>query len=610
MNLLDIYNFIIEHFPANIVPNLIIAVTVVGLGVWSVNKKEKIRHPRCLSRFITLMILIFLVSNEIILDFSRIPIICALVMLVMIYALTAYLAAKKPILHSKKKLEDLRNLLLIGYSLNDEKLFDKKPFYLIDYAENYQYQILKAEHLRSLERFDEAYEVYQSLDDQKLFEDEKRALLRKKVHMLYLLGDMNRAIHYLSYIEDEAEPNYLMLKAMIEENSMELEAASEHWQKALNVTSETKEPLLKAEIYNNYGRLRIMEGNLTDAISFYRKSYEIAKTQKKREIIHCSFQNFILTSLIKGDKQKVPQYFKEYELLILDKTLCDMKEEFNLRVEIARQNENSNEISKAIVDGYKGIRPLLPNKNQIIFDVSTLRMMFNNKMNFELVMDRIYDNIEEYFDLKMPEKYNALKEINIPLREIQFPYYHKYALVHKRINEYMIKDAFKEIDDYIIGLKDYEVRKRCTMELEKVSIQKEWTRPYNFGSIYSSMRDIKEIYQKNGMLIEAIFMDLNIADECFAPDNRFDNKIKTIPKQKMTEHVELAADNLRKLKQYPSVVEGNIRLACYYMVLQENEKAQKHFEYFEEAKIPIHHFAIWIQRYYVELSKEFKISLA
>ncbi len=493
--------------------------------------------------------------------------------------------------------------------MNDEELFEKKPFYLIDYAENYQYQMLRAEHLKSLERFDDAYEVYQSLDERKLFEDEKRDLLRKKALLLYLLGDMNRAIHYLSRFEDEAEPNYLMLKAMIAENAMKLETASEYWQKALNVTSETKEPLLKAEIYNNYGRLRVMEGNLTDAISFYRKSYEIAKTQKKREIIHCSFQNLIHTSIIKGDKQKIPQYFKEYELLISNKTLSDMKEEFNLRVEIARQNENHKEISKAIVDGYNGIRPLLSHKNQIIFDVSTLRMMFNNMMSFDLVMERIYDNIDEYFELKMPEKYYALKEINIPLRKIQFPHCYKYALVHKQINEYMTKDAFREIDDYLIELKDYEVLKKCNMELEKVSVQKEWTRPYSFESIYSSMRDIKNIYQKNGMLIEAIFMDLNIADECFAPDNYFENKIKTIPKQKMAEHVELAANNLMKLKQYPRVVEGNIRLACYYMVLQENEKAQKHFEYFEEAKIPIHHFAIWIQRYYVELCKEFKISL-
>lgn len=602
MDLLDIFNFIFEHFPEIVATNLF----MMAASVWLYIKMKQLRHPRCFLRFITFVFLVLLIFNVIILELTSLPVAIALIVLLMMYALTAYLASKKPILYSKRKLEHLQSLLVKGYSQNDEKLFEKKPFYLIDYVENYEYQMLKSEHLRALERFADAYEIYQSIDDKKLFENGKRDLIRKKAFLLYTLGDMNKAKHYLSCIKDESEPNYLMLNAMIEENAMNLEAASEYWQMALNVTSETKELQLRAVIYNNYGRLRFMEGNLTDAISFYRQSYEIAKTQKNREIIHSSFQNLIHTSLQKGDKQKAMHYFQEYEALFTDKTLNDLKEELNLRLEIARQNKTSKEISNAILDGYQEIRPLLSNQRQIIFDVSILRMMFNNKMNFEFVMNRIYENIEKYFSLKMPEKYFALKEINIPLRERQFPFCHKYALVHNQINKYMTNDALKEIDDYITKLKDYEIHQRCRMELEKVGIQKVWIKPYRFESIYSTMSDIKEIYQKNGMLIEAIFMDLDIADECCAPENYFENTIKPGPKKKIEEHVKLAAESLMKLKKYPRVVEGNIRLAVYYMVLNDKTKAKNHFEAFEQAKIPIHHFAFWIQRDYEGLCKEFR----
>jgi len=54
------------------------------------------------------------------------------------------------------------------------------------------------------------------------------------------------------------------------------------------------------------------------------------------------------------------------------------------------------------------------------------------------------------------------------------------------------------------------------------------------------------------------------------------------------------------------VVEGNIRLAVYYMVLNDKTKAKNHFEAFEQAMIPIHHFAFWIQRDYEGLCKEFR----
>lgn len=601
LSLLEMFNFIFQHFPGIIAPNLFIVVVAVWLNV----KIKQLRHPRYLLRFNTSVVLVLLIFNAIIIGPVNILETVVFIILLVIYSLTACLTSKKPILFSKRKLENLRNFIVKGYSLNDERLFERKPFYLIDYIENYEFQKLKAEHLRALERFADAYEVYQSIDDKKLFEEEKTVLSRKKAFILYTLGDMNKAKHYLDCIEDEFEPNYLMLKAMIEENAMNLETAGEYWQKALNVTSETKEPLLCAMIYNNYGRLRFMEGNLTDAISFYRQSYEIARTQNNREIIHSSFQNLIHTSLRKGYKQKAMQYFREYETLIADKTLNDMKEGLNLRLEIARQNKDSNEISKVIVDGYKEIHPLLSKQRQIIFDVSILRMMFDNKMNFDLVMGHIYDHIDEYFALKMPEKYFALKEINIPLREIQFPLCHKYALVHNRINDYMTKDALKEIDEYISRLKDYEVHQRCSIEREKIIVQKEWIRPYRFESVYSSMSDIKDIYQKNGMLIEVIFLDLDIVDECCTPKNCFQDTIKPFPKKKMEEHVQLAAEGLIKLKKYPRVAEGNIRLAVYYMVLNERAKARKHFEAFEEAKVPIHHFAFWIQRGYEGLCEEF-----
>lgn len=602
MELLDLFNFIIEHFPRFIAPNLFI----VAAAAWLVIKIKQLRHPRYSLRFITFAILVFLIFNAIILELTSIPENIALLALLAIYSLTAYLSSKNPILYSNGRLKSLRELLIVGHSMNNELLFEKKPFYLIDYVEKLQYLMLKSEHLRVLEKFADAYEVYQSIDERKLFDKERIDLLRKKAFILYSLGDMNKATYYLDRIKDESEPNYLMLKSMIAENDMDIEGASRYLQKALNLTSETKEPLLKAMIFNNYGRLRLMEGNNTDAISFYQQSYEIAKNQKNREILHVSSQNLIHTCLLKEDKDKGIHYFKEYEILLTDKTLFDLKEEFNLRVEIARQTQSNAEVSKVILDGYQEIRPLLTNQRQKVFDVSVLRMMFNNKMNFDIAMERIYDNIDEYFSFKMPEKYLVLKEINIPLREIRFPHCHKYALVNKRVSEYMKKDALKEINTYISELKDYEVLQRCNMEREHVWILKEWVKPYKFETIYNTMSDIKDIYNKNGMAIEAIFMDLDIADECFSPDNYFENEIKLVPKQKMKEHARLAADSLMKLKKYPRVVEGNIRLAVYYMVLNEKEKAQKHFEAFEEAKIPIRHFAFWIQRDYEGLCKEFK----
>lgn len=526
-------------------------------------------------------------------------------MLLIIYALLAYLASQRPIFYSKKKIRNYKKLLAKGYSSNDDSIFDKKPFYLIDAVEIYKYNMLKADHLMELNKFVDAYEVYQSINEKYLLKEETEDLSLKKTYLFYEVGDLNKAEYYLSQIEDESKPYYLMLKGILEENKMNFEAASEYWQKALNVASETEKTELQAMIYNNYGRLRFMENNLTDAITFYRKGFETAKNQKSRETIHVAAQNLIHTNLLKGNNQKATQYLQEYESLFLDKTLSDKREAFNLRIEIARHNRNSSEISEVIDKGYQEIRPLLTKEKQLIFDISVLKMMFNNNTDFTVVMDRISDNLDEYFSLSMPEKYLALKEINIPLQGLQFYPYHKYAFTHRRIAKYMKSDAIKDIDDYLYSLRDFEVNQRCTMELQRVVIQKEWIKPYNFKSIYETMLDVKDIYQKNGNQVEAIFMDLNIADECFASENWVGKTLKEVPREKMEEHVQLAAEGLRKLNKYPRVAEGYIRLAIYYMVLNNREMAKKHFEAFEETNVPIHDFAHWVQNDYKGLRTEF-----
>lgn len=190
------------------------------------------------------------------------------------------------------------------------------------------------------------------------------------------------------------------------------------------------------------------------------------------------------------------------------------------------------------------------------------------------------------------------------LREIKFPHDHKYALMHKKVIDYMKKDALPDIDKYILTLKDYEIGQRCHMEKERVGVLKEHIKPYNFLSIYNHMTDIKDIYRKNGMLKDAILTDLDIADECFAPENLEGERIKALPLEKMKEHVAYAEESLSKLKKYPIVDEFNIRLAMYFFKLNDLSKAKKHLEEYECGSMAIDNYAFWVQMYYQYLKSK------
>lgn len=351
-----------------------------------------------------------------------------------------------------------------------------------------------------------------------------------------------------------------------------------------------------------------MEGNLTDAISYYQKSFEVAKNQRTRNILNISLQNLVHTNLAKGNTEKAQNYLQEYKALFQDKTLTDLTEEVNLQIEIARENNDPQKVSEIIEESIQVIRPLLSKEKQLTFDVNNLRMIFNNLGNVNSAIDQVYDNIDLYFKLDMPEKYLALKEISIPLRMSWIPIDSKYKDIRTKIDKYMQSQALKDIEVYTSSLEDFEVKKRCKMELEKVAIQKEWIRPYDFEKIYNTMVDVKDIYQKNGMVIESIFSNLDIADECFSPPNYLNQTLKKIPRKRIEEHVKLATEGLRKLDKYPRVAEGYIRLAMYYLGLNDKETSRKYFRDFEKTNTPIHHYAFWLQNYYVLLHREFSSS--
>ncbi|MDI6602305.1 MAG: tetratricopeptide repeat protein [Thermoanaerobacteraceae bacterium] len=607
-DLINLYYLLSEIFPGSM--EIVLNTIIIAAATFIAYKSQSIKHPRYFSRFIVLIILFLLIANAVFLGLIETgdkKVLIVLTILMILYIAVGCFAAKGPIGLSKWKLKKLEEMIDQGLSWDRDDLFSKKPFYIMDFAENYQYELLHAKHWIILKNYKKAYEIYNGIIESKLFDDEKKKISIEKAYMLYGLGDINRATGILESIKDKNDPNYLMLKSMITENALDLDNAVIYLQKALNNISITNNGILEAMIYNNYGRIRRIEGNNLDAIYYYRKSADIAKKYKEKQIIHTSFQNLIHLLLIEGDLDKSNAYLKEYEDLIDLNLLGDAVEYYNLKLELSRQKPNG--ISEySIVDNYKNLRERLPQFKKLQLDCSTLRILFNACMNFDVVMDQIYSNLDEYFALEMPYKYFSLKEIEIPLREINYPYCHKYALIYKRIADYMRTKALTDIEEYISSLKDYEINLRCQMEKERVGVIKEHIKPYNFQTIYNHMIDIKDIYKRNGMLVDMIITDLDIADECFAPENLEGEEIKALPLEKMKEHIEYAEESVSKLKKYPIVDEFNIRLAVYFFKLKDESKAKKYLEKFESGGTTIANYAFWIQRDYRFLKSKLRIA--
>lgn len=219
-------------------------------------------------------------------------------------------------------------------------------------------------------------------------------------------------------------------------------------------------------------------------------------------------------------------------------------------------------------------------------------------------MRDLQNNWHEFFKLKMPEKYFLLKEIYIEMKMFNPDSLgREYNKEFVEVKKYMITQAFDDITTTLNKTSDYEIYFRVKLMKERVVCIKEFIKPYNFNSVYKLLEEIVNIYELNGLIIEAAITRLDIADESFSIDNIVNGK--TIYKDIVEKQVNIVIQQLDTFKKYIAVPEIEVRIAFYCFNLGRRDKAKIYYERFRKHQVSILHFKDWIRSYYFVLVKEF-----
>lgn len=516
------------------------------------------------------------------------------------YGILAYYSSRKPILFSRIILSKYRDSINSGANIENESLFVDRPKPLLDIVETYQFTMLKVSHLIDIKKYSKALEECLLVKEEYLFDNEVDNLKVVQAHLLMHLGDINRSISLMEQIKDKSNPNYLLLKANIAEIKMDLDEESTILTKLVSTTHIYHDYYILARIYNDFGRFRFNEGNYIDALNYYKKSYKCSKLQNNCEMIHCSAYNLIHASIINGEFSYAEQVFAEYDSICDDERLNDLTEKLNLKVEISRQLHDQSKISEAILEGNEQIRNKLDEKQLLLFEISIMRMMFNNNMDISEIVGKINKKTNEYLELDFPDKYFSMKELYVCFKVLSFKSNSdfKNTAIYEAVFEYFNSNAIQEIETYLSSLKDYEISLKCKFELEKIVVQKELPIPYDFKRIYRRMNNVRDIYVKNNMLLNTIFIDLDILDECLNLENSTNGKIKVEVVDLINEHLKSASTSVEKIKRFTRAAEVYVRLSHYYLMINKIDESRKYYKLFLDSGVSINNFTLIIQDYY------------
>lgn len=590
------------------------ALKAIGLAI-AIDYLKKffcfIQHPRYRTRFFLLLILlstIYVGRFFELVQLNNLRFNVAFILLVLLYVLLFFLSTRKPILFSGFNLKRLRFVLDSCLDFDCERYYFKKPWYLIDFVERYHYRLLQADWFFRMGQNAKAYETLESIKESKLFPDERFELDFQKVKMLICLGCLKKASDLLEKRKNNSDPNYLFAKALISEGKGDYGACSDYFQDALNnVSSENKESILKTKIYNNYGRIRLIENNYQDAVYYFSKCHDLSKKLNRKDLVNASYQNLIIAYQSEGRSEKVEHLIKEYcSFVNFDNTL-DLFDFYNFKLSLARQSNNKAFLIQSVIYDYEILKDRVSGNKRLCLDIGHLRIVLNSGLMNDKLLSMIFSNLDKCFSMEMPDKYFALKEMHGAFKQLGNNCIQRYKEVFDRIDQYMKSNALSELEDYICKLQDFETHQRYIMEKEVVAVLKSLLKPYSFNLIYERLTGVKEGLIKNALNLDAEIIDLDIVDECFSLENCPDQRILS---QQISEvanqHLRLADENISNRAFSPAYYEFYLRLAIYFLMMKNDVRAQHFYDNLKKCKISINHFADWLQGYYGILYNRFE----
>jgi tetratricopeptide (TPR) repeat protein len=504
----------------------------------------------------------------------------------LIYIFVAYHAATGPIFPETSAISHLANLVKESRYTEIEKRFPKRPFYIRSISGRIKWDLLWARKLMAQQKLKEAYEIYFGLLSLHLFEEEKNNIKLKQVFVLLLLeknniklkqvfvllllGDTNKAKFIFERTKQKIDQNeyheILCLQSVFEERTGEFEKARQSLLSAVGEYDNVKDIQL-ATIYNNLGRMEKMLGNTTNTPHYYRKSAELACHFKEKSLIHIAYPNIIDTYLLLGDKKNAVLFLGKYSDLIDKDNIDDLLRFNNYKLEYARQIKDKILLLDTLSQGRIEILPKIPAQEQLVFEISELRIRWNNKCGWNKKLFWVRHSLPEYLKLEFPVRYLMIKEIfNVLLYLARTNNLGQFRELFSQLLNFMERSK-KDIDLYLLELPDYCVDERCFWEKEKAflrGIQRADEPQINLIDFYDGMfdhlRNIKDIQFQHGNPLPAIEADLNIADESMEATQKIQDKVvRNYLRKNMQKHLDNACRDFEKFRRHLVSIEYIVR---------------------------------------------------
>lgn len=478
-----------------------------------------------------------------------------------------------------------------------EELLNRYMWCFLDPTEKYSYALQQAIIVAAKNDVSHAVEILSTIDKVTLNMNERIRLDLQQAIYFSLLGDHKKANQILKRhpnLSDEYSNQASLIRALSAEAEGKLKESSDILLDAITQGSDRPPDGDYQALLNNIGRIRKIELNYTDSLYYYRKSLKLAKDLGDKPSMHITYQNVILSLILLHKLNEVRPLIEEYRSIVDFKNPHDIMEYYNFLIEYYRQTNNRHKLFETLDEGRERIDSMITRKEQIIYDMSQLRMRWNGDVLSPTFLSQIEFQYPEYSTLSTMEKFNSYMEIHHVLEILDttgrlIPFEDLFTQ-----NCENIRRLIPDLENHLLTIPEYCVSEKCHIMWDIVRAKKCGNSDYDKEEVLRMLEDIKQIHLKHGNFIEAFNIGLDICDEALGQKQY----------AKMWDFTQLAIEELQMIRGHPAEIPAFIRIGCYAYNVGEFDIAKQYLEFYENTGIQISHYCDWIQNYYRGLKIE------
>ena len=479
-----------------------------------------------------------------------------------------------------------------------EQILNRYTRYFLDSVEKYSYYLMQAAIASSKNDERRSIELLDRIDVGTLNSDEKTHLEVLRARYFTRLGDHKKALQIIERISDPSDKYSLqisLIKALSAECEGDLTKSSEILFDAMESVSDRPKDADYFAILNNYGRIQKIKRNETESLIHYRKALKLAKDLREKHLLHVAYQNVIPSFVSSNRPDEARKLISNYRSIVDFANPDDMVEYYNFLIELYREANNRDKLFETIDEARERVYPLVSWKEQIVCDISQLRMRWNGGVLSPAFLYQIEDQYSEYAELSVVERFRCYMELHHVLQRLKEGGHlilSQEALFDQ--NRDNIRRLVPALEDHLDTTPEYCVFEKCQVIWDITRGKKCGTDDYDKEGVLRMLEEIKEIHLTHGNYIEAFNAGLDVCDEALGQRQY----------EKMWEFTQLAMTEVQKIRGHPAEASALIRIACYAYNAGRHDLAREHLDQFERTGVRISHSADWIQGYYIGLKQE------